>query len=1072
MRKLSIFTLAVLLATFASDSWGQSLVITGKITGFEGNQPLVNASVYAVKNNRYAYTNQAGAFEMSLDYLPDSLEISHVGYQSKRFPVTVAGQIPLVVLLPAATQLDEVLVNTGYQMIKPNEINGSVIVIDNKILNRQTSANILKRIEGTAAGVLFDNNRTIKGTLKNDNITIRGLSTINASVAPLIVLDNFIYEGSIDNINPNDVESITILKDASAASIWGARAGNGVIVITTKKGRIGQKPEVSVSVNNTITQKPDLYYLPQIGSPDFIDVEEFLFNKGYFNGRINARYLALTPALEIFLNKRNGIISASDSALQINQLKQVDLRDQFNKYVYRNSLLQQYAANLNGGSSKNAYTLSIAYDINKGELLNKSEKLNVRVGNIYKPVKNLLADFNVYFTRSSVVSGMGGYNSLPVGGRYVPYLSLADNNGNPLSVATTYRDSYTDTAGSGLLLSWRNVPLENYKHDKTNTDLQEIYASAGIKYKFLNDLDLDLKYQYQNQEISMVRLGDIESFYARSSINLFSQVDRTNGIVNYKIPFGGIRNTNNSTVQTHTARGQLNYYNNRNNHSVSAIAGIEAREVLGSGKTDIVYGYNGDPLTYTTPDFISSYPTFFNGSYQKIFNSFSLSETQNRFVSIYGNASYILNKKYSVSASVRKDGSNIFGANANEKWKPLWSLGAGWNVSDEAFFKSETISYLKARITYGYSGNIDLSKTAAAVANIRNGASYTNLPYTRIRSINNPDLSWEKVSMVNLGIDFSILKERVTGSFDYYLKRGINLYGQSPYDYTTWGAAQLITKNVAGIAGKGIDLAINTKNIISKVQWYSTVLFSFSETKTTKYADPEAGKIFAKLGGGNAITPVIGKPLYGIAAYKWGGLDVFGNPQGFVNGQKSIDYDAIVQEAYEKGLDGNMVFVGSSTPTVYGAVANTISWKNLSLSINLVYKFGYYFEKPTISYYSLVNYGVGHKDYENRWKAAGDETKTNIPSFVYPVNSARDGFFQFSEINVLKGDNVRIQYINLLYTLDKKSYGRLPVDNLSFYINMANLGFVWKANKAGLDPDYPATIYPSKTLSVGLRTNF
>ena len=136
-------------------------------------------------------------------------------------------------------------------------------------------------------------------------------------------------------------------------------------------------------------------------------------------------------------------------------------------------------------------------------------------------------------------------------------------------------------------------------------------------------------------------------------------------------------------------------------------------------------------------------------------------------------------------------------------------------------FKSETISYLKARITYGYSGNIDLSKTAAAVANIRNGASYTNLPYTRIRSINNPDLSWEKVSMVNLGIDFSILKERVTGSFDYYLKRGINLYGQSPYDYTTWGAAQLITKNVAGIAGKGIDLAINTKNIISKVQWYS-----------------------------------------------------------------------------------------------------------------------------------------------------------------------------------------------------------------------------------------------------------
>ncbi len=350
----------------------------------------------------------------------------------------------------------QVTANTGYQSVKPNEINGSLFVVDNKTLNEQTSPNILKRLDGVASGVLFDTKQT--GDKKKLNLSIRGLSTINAPVDPLIVLDNFIYEGNIDNINPNDIESITILKDAAAASIWGARAGNGVIVITTKKGHFNQKLKIEVNSAVTITKKMDLFSLPQISVSDYVDVEQYLFSKGFFNNTITegeaswGNRPALTPGVEILLNRKYGLISASDSATQMNALKAIDSRDQYNKYFYQDAITQQYSLNLSGGSGNNAWLVSGGYNRLLSDVKAKSDKANVRVENSFKPIKNLQINLGIYYTNANSSNGGLGYNSVTINGRTVPYLKFADDNGNPLPI-DMYRHGYIDTVGAGRLLN-------------------------------------------------------------------------------------------------------------------------------------------------------------------------------------------------------------------------------------------------------------------------------------------------------------------------------------------------------------------------------------------------------------------------------------------------------------------------------------------------------------------------------------------------------------------------------------------------------------------------------------------
>ncbi|HET7117843.1 MAG TPA: SusC/RagA family TonB-linked outer membrane protein, partial [Hanamia sp.] len=884
-----IFIIVFLCALSCTLS-AQKMSVKGKVIN-EAGEPVPFATITLQGSERAVTATNEGTFRFPNLLISDTLIISSVGYEHAKYRVSKKEPILKIELKSASTALQEVeIVNTGYQNIPKERATGSFDFIDNKTLNQQVGTNILKRLEGVSSSVLFDNNKLINGQVKNDNISIRGLSTINASTAVLIVLDGFIYEGDINNINPNDIESITILKDAAASSIWGARAGNGVIVINTKKGKLNQRLKIGFNTDIIVNQKPDLKYLPQVSSTDEINMEEFLFNNGFFNSAISSPYQALTPAAEVFNNREMGLITSEDSAKEINSLKAIDSRDQYRKYFLRNAFTQQYNVNLSGGGAVNAFTFSIGYNRNLGELRSASDQINVHLANSIRPLKNLLINIDAYYTNSNSTSGLPTYNTITVGDRQVPYLQFADAAGNPLPVVTGYRNEYTDTAGGGKLLSWEYVPLEDYKHNVGTITLNELYANLGIQYKLSNALNVEVKYQYQKQQINNSQLADVNSYSTRSLINQFTQIDNATGTVNYIIPKGGIKNIYNSLTGSYTGRAQLNFSNTWGNHSLSAIAGMEMRQVQQTSDQNVVYGFQEDPLQYSNVDFVNYYPTFVDGSYQKIPGNLSFSNTINRFVSFYGNASYTFKNKYVISASARQDGSNIFGANTNDKWKPLWSVGGLWKLSKESFYKSSLFSTINVRTTYGYSGNVDLSKTAAAVATYFTDAPATGFPYAMIRTLNNPNLRWEKTSMLNAAIDFIVKQGRISGTVEYYHKKGTDLYGNTPYDYTTWGGSPSIIKNVAAISGKGVDITLNTRNLVGKFKWNTVVLFNYNSNKTTKYETTEADKIVSKLGAGGLIVPVIGKPLYSISAYKWGGLDANGNPQGYVNGKKSTDY--------------------------------------------------------------------------------------------------------------------------------------------------------------------------------------
>jgi TonB-linked SusC/RagA family outer membrane protein len=1051
--------------------------VKGRVLNEKG-EPVTGVTVTIKGTTIRAITDANGEFSMSSVDKDAVLMFTHISMES--FELKVSGKSELIINLKtkiAALGDVTVTVSTGYQEIPKERATGSFVKIDNATLNQQVGSNILDRLNNVTSGLLFNVGKSGNSTLNRTNISIRGLSTINGPLDPIIVLDNFPYEGNINNINPNDIESITVLKDAAATSIYGTRGGNGVIVITTKKGRFNQSPKVEFNSNIIVTQSPDLYSLPQMSVNDYIDVEQFAFNKGFFDNAINntATRPALSPVVEILLKKRNGLMTSIDSASQINNLKSIDSRDQYNQHFYQDAIAQQYALNARGGTTNFAWLISGAYDRSVGNLKNTNDKFNFRINNTFKPSKNIQLDLGVYYTNSKALNTSApAYNSIKINGRQPPYLRFVGDNGETLPVAV-YREGYTDTVGAGRLLDWKYYPLEDYKHDKTKTNLQEILCNIGLNYQILSSLKINFNYQYQKQWGVQERTSDLNSFYARDLINNFSQINYTTGTVNYIVPKGGIQNLVNTNLGSQNLRGQINFNKNFGQHTISAIAGSEIREIITSGNSFTSYGYNDDPLSYSIVDYRNTYKTIVPGSFLLIPGAPIVSPTYtNRFVSFYANASYLFREAYGFSASFRKDASNIFGLNTNDKWNPLWSTGLAWELSKEKFYYSTWVPFLKLRTTLGYSGNVDLNKSPLPIAISGQTNSVTNFPIVRISTLNNPSLRWEKVRQINFALEFSSKNQIISGSIEYFLKDGSDLYGPTPIDYTSWGRIDNLTKNVADMESKGLDIILKSKNVDKIIKWNSTLLFNYIESKTTKYFGTGANDATRLFGDANSIVPVVGKSLYGIAAYKWGGLDALGNPQGFVNGQLSTDYAAIISEGRTKGaIDGNVVYIGSSTPTVYGSIINTLNWKRFSASINITYKFGYYFKKQPLQYSALYN-GIGNADYEKRWIKAGDESFTNVPAMVYtnyPQFSDRESFYYSSESNVIKADNVRLQYIGLDYTVIGSNI-KLPFDRIQLYANIANIGIIWRANNEKLDPDYPTTFAPSKQYAIGIRAGF
>lgn len=425
------------------------LQVSGALAQVGGSRPKVNLAV--LKGNVFApdlsrvqifirakssistSADSLGNFSIPIRKFPDTVTISAFGYFTTTRIIrnlSDADQPVKIRLVPDIKDLGQVEINTGYQKVRPNEVNGTVSVVDEKRLNARTGTNILERIIGQSSGVLLNVGKANGNPQNKTGISVRGLGTINGPLDPLIVLDGFIYDGDIANINPFDIENISILKDASAASIWGARAGNGVIVITSKKGRVNQAATISFTANATLRALPDLMKVSQMSSADYVAVEKLLFDKGFFDSQIATGYQSLTPVVELLLAERSGKMSSEQVNLELEKLKAVDLRREYLDEFYTNALTQQYGVNIKGGSPKHAYTVSGAYDHVREQNFARSHRYNLRVSDDFKLYEKLSLSTNLYINSSGSVSGAPEYGVLAYANRQPPYVRLRGRMGN------------------------------------------------------------------------------------------------------------------------------------------------------------------------------------------------------------------------------------------------------------------------------------------------------------------------------------------------------------------------------------------------------------------------------------------------------------------------------------------------------------------------------------------------------------------------------------------------------------------------------------------------------------------
>lgn len=1064
MSKRITFLLITIINSISIYAQQEKITLHGVVIDSLGT-PIIGATIKSELNGSTSISSDSG-FSITMNKLPDTIYIFSVGYKSKK-KIVKSNKYLRIVLNNNVSTLSDVIINTGYQSIPKERATGSFTLIDNKTINKQVGSNILERLKGVSSGILFDKG---KADLSDKAVpfNVRGLSTINGNKDPLIVLDNFPYEGNINNINPNDIKSIAILKDAAAASIWGTKAGNGVLVITTKKGRRNMPMHLNFNSMISVTPKPNLFSIDRMSVTDYIELEKTLYENGYFTSNINNNsYTALTPIVQILQNRDHGRISSDEAQIQINNLKIDDNRYDLEKYYYRESINQQYALRLNGGGKLNAYNISVGLDDNLGNLKSKFDRIMGSIRNTFTPFKGISFYTGVTFTQISTSPNIPNANGITFAGRDAPYLRIADNSGKPLIIDSKYRASYTDTAGGGKLLNWKYTPLNDYQHTHFNNKQRSVLVNLGADVSIITGLTLSIKYQYEWQHTINDKIYDTASFYARDLINKFSEIDQETGLIINHMPIGGIYENSNATIESKNYRGQLNFDNYYGKLGISAILGSEIRKIEKVMNAHTAYGFNEGNWTTVGVDELSSFPSYLGSGRVSIGNSKSYSGIQNNYISYFGNTAFSYLDKYIVSGSIRKDASNLFGVNINDKWNPFWSAGLAWNISKERFYNISWLKYLKFRTTLGVSGNVDQSKSAVTVLEYLGSLSPTNLPAARVSQYANPKLGWEKVKTLNFGLDFSIKNSSINGSFEYYIKYGSNLFGPAPIDPTSGLNSNSVTKNVASMRGNGFDFDLKFNILKGNFKWSANLLLSYNTDIVTDYYLKLTNSA-SYLGRGTTISAIEGLPLYSVGGWKWGGLDhKTGDPLGYLNGKLSNSYDSIKSQTDLTSI----VYKGTSSPKYFGSIGNDISWHQFSMSFNILYRFGHYFRKNAINYGQLINGKLMGSEYAERWQNPGDELFTNMPSFIYPAENNRDQFYSLAAINLDKADNIRLQFINFTYNFIPKGKSNF-FNSILLSLNISNLGLIWTANKWHIDPENQNSYKIPKTISLGANFKF
>ncbi len=933
------------IAAAAPQQPEQDMILTGKVTDTLGS-PLEGAIVVVKETKKSVLTDIAGNFKTTAK-IGQTLIFTFIGFAETQLKVTNNSSIKIT-MKPISSLLKSVeLVNTGYQRLPKERSAGSFSTISNDdIKNKTFSMNVVDRLEGLVPGI------AVNYGAGNEKFLIRGLSSIQGARSPLIVIDGVpITDFNLVKtlVNPEDVETMSVLRDATAASIWGSAAANGVIVITTKRGKtsaVPQKMRVKYSGFVSFRGTPDLDYFNMMNTSSFLDASRKVFSNTNYPWANVINSIGATPIVpsheRIQYDLARGLISSATANSRFDSLNQYNNRDQINQYFTQPSFLTNHSLSFDGGSNAYSYYGSIAYTADNSD--NKTDlsryQMNLRqVLTISPAIKlDLITNLSYEKTKKFLLPGLPFSNS-----NYLPYAMFADQSGNPLSQAYLKRlEEFRASSESLSNINLDYVPLS--EEAKTSNDQSSLSAriNAGLTIKLLAGLTYEGRAQFQQTGVDSYENYNKDSYRVRDELVYFTRASTViGGAPSYFLPSkGGHYLTNNNNSNSWTIRNQLNFDKVfAQKHQLNVIGGAELRNDLSKSVQTFRRGYDFQTLTYslynedslaivgvvnpinflpgrTTNNVLQSRPVTYT-------------EVERRFLSAYSNAAYTFDRKYTINGSIRFDQSNLFGTNKSLQYKPIWSLGGAWNISRESFFKVDAINNLNLRLTYGLAGNAPSPGFAGPfdIVSASNVAFFSGLGtgYT-ILVPRNENIRWERTATTNLGIDFTILNNRLSGSIDVYSKKTTDLLGYQPVDPTSgWSYAY---NNLGDIENKGFEFQINSQNVSTKnFKWTTTFNISYNQNTITnlKRASPLTTSTKAN------ASFVEGYAAYSLFAYDYRGLNSRGNPYSF----KTNKTDTANRLADVTPDD--LLFMGSTQPLWFGGITNTFTYKNFSLSFLIVY---------------------------------------------------------------------------------------------------------------------------------------
>jgi TonB-linked SusC/RagA family outer membrane protein len=1043
MRRLLFFVLGMML--ISAQLLAQNRTITGKVTDAQGI-PVSNASVSVKGTTTGTSTGADGSFSLSVPANAKTLVISSIGYQAQEIAIGSQSSIS-VSLVSANDQLTEVVVSVPYGTIKKKAFTGAEVTINARAIEKQQVTSVTNTLEGLVPGIITTNGGGAPGS--SASILIRGFSSINGSSDPLYVLNGVPYDGSIASLSTDDIESVTILKDAAASALYGSRAAGGVIMITTKSGKKG-KPVVAVNLRQGFMSRGIPEY-DRIGPKEYYEImweatrNAFQFAQGQSAAAAGQNASnQLTDASHLVYNAYNvaGNQLVDPTTGKLNPNAKLLWNDSWEDLLYRNASRQNANFNVSGAGDRSDYYLSAGYLNEEGTMkFTNYKRYNLRA-NINTDATNWLRtglDIDGAYSKNTGVLQTGSFTSNPfyytrnMGPIYPVYQH------NPTTGATLY-----DSTGKPVL-DW-GVPTQmGARPYATNSNLLGSLALDERSSKIFNG---------NANTYAEAKILKSLSFKTTFGLNLWE-----NDATTYQNrDFGDAQNVQGRLTKSferqisYTFNQVLTWDKNFGVHNVRALVGHENYNYKDASQSATKTGFQfAEPITLATASTTEGTP--------------DSREDNETIESYFANVNYAYGQKYLASASVRRDGSSRFADSV--RWGNFYSAGIGWRISQEDFLKNVSwINELKIRASYGEVGQSNLGLGYLySYRNYYNFDGFGN--YTPSNTLANPSLHWEKNKKSNVGVDFLLFKNRLQGTVEYFHNASTDLLFLVPLGGTS-APSNYVPMNIGSSTNKGIELQLGYGIITGKdFNWRADLNLTHLKNVVTKLPPTQTTKGIVV--GTKKIS--IGHSIYDFWLREFAGVDASNGDALYYKDVLDANGKVTSKVVTNNINQASYYYFGSAIPDVNGGLTNSFRYKNFNLSVLVTFAYGgKFYDGNYAGLMSATGYGNAlSTDILNRWQKPGDVTIVPRVQNAIANQEGQSNRFLFD------GSYANIKNVTLGYNLGKQLAERMHVSSLSVFGTVDN-AYLFTAKK-GMDPQRSfngtsdASYPPFRTITFGLSLN-